>query len=438
LEVENMRFHGISIIILLLAALTAAAGAAVVTLPAPGGDQGFFFIQSIPSGADCYFDNTFQGETPVTVTVSTTGTPSHTIRISAGGYDTWTQTYQGNPTPGQTIYITATLTPSAQTGNIQVSSSPSGATVTLDRGQSAITPYTYTYVPVGSHEISVNYPNYQTFYTTVSVNAGQTTYISANLNPVTTTGILDVSSSPSGAAVYVDGNYRGVTSTTVGNLYPGQHSVKLTKAGYQDWTGTVSIASGATTYLSPTLVTNPQPQYATVSISSNPAGANVYGDGVYVGQTRSGSPLVFNEVKPGIHTLLLTKSGYQDYEATQSVVAGQDYVVSVTLNSVQNPSSGGISIISAPSGAEVYLNNVFRGLTPITLDSLAPGSYTVFLKLSGYQDWQSTAQVTAGQTAQLSATLIPGGTPAPTQTGLLPVTIIAAIGVLFLAARKRF
>jgi len=433
-----MRFHGISIIILLLAALTAAAGAAVVTLPAPpGGEQGYFFIQSIPSGADCYFDNTFQGETPVTVSVSTTGNPSHSIRISAGGYDTWTQTYQGNPRAGETIYITATLTPSAQTGNIQVSSSPSGATVTLDRGQSAITPFTFTYVPAGSHEVSINYPNYQTFYSTVSVYAGQTAYVNANLNPVTTTGILDVSSSPSGAAVYVDGNYRGVTSTTVGNLYPGQHSVKLTKAGYQDWTGTASIASGATTYLSPTLVTNPQPQYATVSISSNPAGANVYGDGVYVGQTRSGSPLVFTNVKPGIHTLLLTKSGYQDYEATQSVVAGQDYVVSVTLNPVQNPTTCGISVISAPSGAEVYLNNVFRGLTPITLDGLAPGSYAVILKLSGYQDWQSTAQPTAGQTAQLSATLIPAGTPTPTQTGLLPVTIIAGIGVLFLAARKR-
>ncbi len=149
-----MRSTSIIIVILIVSALAGISAATVATLPAPGGDQGFFFIQSIPSGADCYFDNTFKGETPVTVTVSTTGTPSHTIRISSAGYDTWTQTYQGNPTAGQTIYITATLTPSAQTGNIQVSSNPSGATVTLDRGQSAITPYTYTYVPVGSHEVS--------------------------------------------------------------------------------------------------------------------------------------------------------------------------------------------------------------------------------------------------------------------------------------------
>ena len=444
-----MRSTAILIALLILAALTGVSAAMVSTQPAvthavpatlpaqPGGEQGYFVIQSSPSGADCYFDGAFQGETPVTVTVSTTGNPSHTIKVSAPGYDTKTQTYNGNPSAGQTISIYVTLTPSAQTGNIQVTSVPSGATVTLDRSQSATTPFTFTYVPVGSHEISIYLSGYQTFYATVNVNMGQTAYINANLNPVTTTGTLSVSSSPSGAAVYVDGNYQGVTSTTVGNLYPGQHSVQLIKAGYQDWTGTVSIASGSTTYLSPTLVKNPQPQYATVSISSTPAGANVYGDGVYIGQTRSGSPLTFTQVKPGVHTLLLSKSGYQDYETTQSVVAGQDYVVSVPLTPVQNPTTGGVSIISAPSDAEVYLNNAFKGLTPITLDSLAPGSYTVILKLSGYQDWQSTAQITAGQTAQISATLIPAGTPTPTQTGLLPVTIIAAIGVLFLAVRKR-
>jgi hypothetical protein len=407
-----------------------------VTLPVPpGGEKGYFFIQSIPSGADAYFDNIFWGETPVTIPVSTTGNPSHSIRITLPGYETWTSSYQGNPGPDQTITITATLTPSQQVGNIQVVSSPSGATVTLDRSQSAITPYTFTYIPVGSHEVSVYLSGYQTFYTNVNVNRGQTAYINAVLNPVVTSGSLRVDSNPSGAAVYVDSIYRGVTSTIVGNLAPGSHSVRLSKAGYQDWTGTVSISAGATTTLSPTLTPDQQPQYATVSIRSIPPGANVYGDGVYVGQTSAAHALVFTQVTPGIHTLLLSKAGYQDYTATQTVVAGQNYDLTIPLTAVPNPTTGGISVISSPSGAEVYLNNAFRGLTPITLDSLTPGSYTVLLKLSGYSDWSSTAQVTAGQTAQLTATLNP--LPTPTPSGLLPVTILAALGVLFLAVRKR-
>ncbi len=435
-----MKSSTLVVIVLLLAAAVTASSAMISTLPAtpaPGSEQGYFSINSIPSGGDVYFDSAFWGETPVVVTVSTTGNPTHNIRISLAGYEEWSSTYNGNPMAGETIPITAQLDPSAQTGNIQVVSTPTGAMVTLDRSRSATTPYTFYNIPVGSHEVSVYMSGYQTFYTSVSVNEGQTAYTNAILQPIVTTGSLSVSSSPSGAAVYVDGIYQGVTNTVIGNLVPGSHSVRLTKAGYQDWTGTVSISAGATTYLNPTLVQNPQPQYATVSISSNPAGASVYGDGIYVGQTRAGSPLVFTSVKPGTHTLLLTKSGYQDYQTTQSVAAGQDYVVSVTLNSVQNPTTGGISVISAPSQAEVYLNNAFKGLTPITLDSLTPGSYTVLIKLSGYQDWQATQQVTAGQTAQISATLIPSATPTPTQTGLFPLVILSGIGIVFFAFRKR-
>jgi len=435
-----MKSSTLVVIVLLLAAAVTASSAMISTLPAtpaPGSEQGYFSINSIPSGGDVYFDSAFWGETPVVVTVSTTGNPTHNIRISLAGYEEWSSTYNGNPKAGETIPITAQLDPSAQTGNIQVVSTPTGAMVTLDRSRSATTPYTFYNIPVGSHEVSVYMSGYQTFYTSVSVNEGQTAYTNAILQPIVTTGSLSVSSSPSGAAVYVDGIYQGVTNTVIGNLVPGSHSVRLTKAGYQDWTGTVSISAGATTYLNPTLVQNPQPQYATVSISSNPAGASVYGDGVYVGQTRAGSPLVFTSVKPGTHTLLLTKSGYQDYQTTQSVAAGQDYVVSVTLNPVQNPTTGGISVISAPSQAEVYLNNAFKGLTPITLDSLTPGSYTVLIKLSGYQDWQATQQVTAGQTAQISATLIPSATPTPTQTGLFPLVILSGIGIVFFAFRKR-
>ncbi len=414
---------------------------APATLPVvPGGGKGYFSINSVPPGGDVYFDGAYWGETPVVVTVSTTGNPNHSIRITMPGYQEWSDSYYGNPSDGQTIQITAQLAPSAQAGNIQVVSTPSSAMVTLDRSRTAYTPYTYSNIPVGTHEIAVYVAGYQNYYMDVNVNQGQTTYVNAILQPIVSTGTLSVTSNPSGAAVYVDGSYRGVTSTSVGNLAPGSHSVQLILAGYQDWSGTVSISAGATTYLNPTLSVDQQPQYATVSLTSIPAGASVYGDGVYKGQTIAGSPLVSTKVIPGTHTLLLTKAGYQDYSTTRTVAAGQNYDISVTLNPMMNPTTGGISVISAPSQAEVFLNNAFKGLTPITLDSLSPGSYTLLVKLNGYQDWQATQQVTAGQTSQVSATLLPvttQPTTTPTQTGLLPLTIIAALGVLFLSIHRK-
>ena len=57
--------------------------------------------------------------------------------------------------------------------------------------------------------------------------------------------------------------------------------------------------------------------------------------------------------------------------------------------------------------------------------------------MSGYQDWQVTQQLAAGQTAQISATLTPSATPTPTQTGLFPLTVLAGIGILLIMAGKK-
>jgi hypothetical protein len=406
--------------------------------PAPGSQYGFFQINSNPSGADCYFDGQWQGETPVTVQVSTTGNPSHTIMLSLEGYQTLTKTYNGNPGNGQTIVLTYSLTPVQQLGSIQVTSTPSGATTILDGSLSGITPYTFTGVPVGSHNVQVYLSGYQTFYTTVSVSTGQTAYVTATLAPTVTVGSLSVTSSPSGAGVYVDGGYWGSTPATVGNLQAGNHNVEIIKAGYQTWKNTVTIVAGQTYYLNAQLVADPKPQYATVSIVSNPSGADVYADGKFVGKTQPGYPIVSNSVVPGTHTILLTKAGYQDYTSTGTVVAGKNYDLTINLVPVPNPTTGGISITSNPLGAEAYVNNVFKGLTPVTVDGLTPGSYGVLVRLNGYQDWQSSVMVSSGKTEQVSAVLIPApirtqttpATPAPTptQTPLLPAT--AVIGLL--------
>ncbi|MCU0633157.1 MAG: PEGA domain-containing protein [Methanolinea sp.] len=415
--------------------LTVPAITPVISIP-PGGDQGYFLINSVPLDADVYFDGVFEGETPVTIVVSTTGNPSHTIRITRGGYEPWSTTYQGNPRPGETIAVTAMLTPAVTSGTIRVTSSPSGATSTLDRSQSQSTPFTYTSVPVGNHEVSVYLSGYQTYYTSVTVQQGQTAEVYAQLSPVITSGALSVISTPESAAVYVDGVYRGVTLTTVGNLAPGQHTVVLSKSGYKDWMGQVSIQTGVVTSISPILEKDPEPVSGTVSISSVPPGADVYADGIYVGQTRAGSPLVFTRVAPGTHTLLLTRTGYQDSATTGVVRAGENYALILTLT--QNPQSttGGISIVSSPSGTEVFLNNVYRGPSPLTIGSLPEGNYPVLLRLSGYQDWQSEIPVTAGQTVQVTATMNPS--PAPTRSGVLPVVLPGglAIAAVLLSRRK--
>jgi hypothetical protein len=411
----------------------------------PGAEYGFYKIISVPAGATVMFDGSNYGAAPVSIKVYTTATPGHTLICTLPGYQQYTQQISGNPSSGQTITITATLVPYQQTGNIYVNSNPSGATAILDGSYSQITPGSFVGISSGSHTVEISYPGYQVYYAYPNVNPGQTTNVYAALTPSQNTGSLYVQSSPAGAGVYVDDAYRGESPLTVGNLVQGSHNLKLLLSGYQDYVATVSISTGKTTSIYPALqpVVNPSTGY--VMISSTPSGASIYTDGVYRGKTPPTGSFDVSGVVPGPHSILLRLSGYQDYADTGYVSAGQTIVINPTLVPISQPPSGygSIQVSSSPTGAEAYLDNVFKGYTPLTMQNVVAGSHVVTLKQGGYNDWQTTTQVTSGQITQLSATLTPTATqtptptPTPTQTGGLPVAcLLAMIGLGCIAWRK--
>lgn len=197
------------------------------------GEQGYFSIHSTPASADVYFDGVFIGETPAMVPVASTGMQAHTIRITMPGYEPWVTTSGEHPHAGQTITVTATLVPAAGSGNILVTSSPTGAISTLDGSRAQTTPFTYTNVPAGIHDISVYLSGYQTFYGNVLVRGGETTEVFAGLSSTITSGALAAASDPAGAALHINGIYRGVTPTKgshppldghpLTRVFPGSH-----------------------------------------------------------------------------------------------------------------------------------------------------------------------------------------------------------------------
>lgn len=60
-------------------------------------------------------------------------------------------------------------------------------------------------------------------------------------------GTIDLSSSPTGASIYVDSTYEGTTPFTVESLGVGSHKVILKKTGYDDWGKIVKVTAGGTT-----------------------------------------------------------------------------------------------------------------------------------------------------------------------------------------------
>jgi len=409
-----------------------------------GGDKGWFRVHCNVDGAQASLGNGAAGSCTIaagscSIEVATTGTPVSSFTVTKSGYQTYTNTVTRMPAKGETVDLYATLNPVPvpSYGSIQVTSNPSGAVATLDGGSWQYTPCTFSSVIAGSsHTVQVSLSGYQPYTTTAYVAGGQTAYVSISLvpnPPYPNTGSLNVATSPKGADIYVDGRYVAQSPSVIPGLAPGSHSVRLHKAGYDEYVNTFTVYAGQQTAVSVTL----NPQYSSVGsieVSSVPAGSSLYLDGNYMGQTPSGDYFDLTSLVPGYHTILLRHTDYQDYSQTVYVSGGGVVTVSAVLNPVvPGPTpdvTGQIVAASVPPGAEFYLDNVYKGVTPLTLSDIPSGSHVVTMKEAGYTDNVQTVTVIGGQSTAVAATLTE---VAPTATATKsPMTVVPVVGAVIL------
>jgi hypothetical protein len=176
-------------------------------------------------------------------------------------------------------------------------------------------------------------------------------------------------------------------------------------------TATSEVTTEATTEITTEATTEPTSTYGSIYVESDPEGAAVYLNSSYQGVT----PLTLSSITPGYYDVLLTLEGYCDSINTVGVVTGDEADIYDTLISV----NGTLYFYSSPSGASIYLNSVYQGLTPLTLYNVTAGTYTVLLQLSGYDDLSGSYEVTAGNqtsvynsfTSSVAETTVP-----PTET----------------------
>jgi hypothetical protein len=60
-------------------------------------------------------------------------------------------------------------------------------------------------------------------------------------------GSIEVTSSPSGAKIYLDSTYMGTTPTTLDDVSLGSHKILISKTGFNEWSKLVTVTAGATT-----------------------------------------------------------------------------------------------------------------------------------------------------------------------------------------------
>ncbi len=81
----------------------------------------------------------------------------------------------------------------------------------------------------------------------------------------------------------------------------------------------------------------------------------------------------------------------------------------------EKPGTGSISVKSHPVGAMVYVNGVQKGLTPMTISGLAPGSVGLTVDLDGYERVEDAVILEAGKVETMNYTLAKVAVAPPTK-----------------------
>ncbi len=141
---------------------------------------------------------------------------------------------------------------------------------------------------------------------------------------------LGLTSVPSGADLFIDGQQVGETATPARMLTvaAGSHRVVVKSRGYLSWTRTITVTAHHDMVLNAVLV-----KAAVLRITAVPHAAHVTFDSRYIGN----APVTLSGLTPGDHRYRVVADDYVAKSARIVLEAGQDIHVNVALHRVAPP-----------------------------------------------------------------------------------------------------
>jgi hypothetical protein len=134
-------------------------------------------------------------------------------------------------------------------------------------------------------------------------------------------GSIKISSDPSDAVILMDGNPIGNTDMEISGIDVGKRKIELTKNCFETKSTEVFIKVDQQVGLNLKL----KPSCGAISITSNPAGAEIHLNDELMGVT----PAEMTELKGGTYAISLKKEGYEEWRDTASINAGKTTSVKV-------------------------------------------------------------------------------------------------------------
>jgi len=293
--------------------------------------------------------------------------------------------------------------------SLTVVSVPGEAEVFLDKMKAAagITPLKLSDVLIGEHTLRIVKEYYQPKVLVVQVEKGKDNRVQVQLDKDQIE--LRVTSQPSGAAVYMEKEYKGKTPLLLEMILDqeltvrlakeefldSELKVKLTEAGFSvsDTNSIIPIKDGAGSIQ---IALKAAPPPGSLRIVSDPPEANIYLDGINMGET----PLTIAKVTPGNRRVRASAPGFISVTQKVEVASGEETAVEFALG-------GRLKILSIPDGAQVFVDEEYIGIAPVKTGRLPAGSHQLRIAKDRHSEKISAVVVERGQEREVTVRLLP-------------------------------
>ena len=240
--------------------------------------------------------------------------------------------------------------------------------------------------------------------------------MSSEQNITITYGSLEVTSNPEGANILLDLIDYGVTPKSIPQIKTGMQNLILNYPGYERLQKRIMVSEGESVVVSEYLV----PKTGSLSILSEPVGANVYLDNQMMGVT----PLNLDGLNVKDYIIRLDLSDFQNIERRVTVQYNENTTQKYTLE----PLPGKLSIFTSPSnaiikvGGKTYSSN----LSGIVTVDLSVGSYVLEISKEGYEPKKKNITVKPNDLGTLDINLkkLPAGVSSNPDMGFLTVNTL--------------
>jgi len=247
-------------------------------------------------------------------------------------------------------------------------------------------------VPRGEHTFRFIKQGFAEKEQTINLTEDQVIAITLEPGQVTTSfalsGMVLVTSEPSGAEVFLNDQRAGVTPYQ-GSQIAGNYTLLLRHPSYHDHYEQFILKEGETNTLTNIRL---KPRYGYWEITTNPSGATVHLNGRLVGTT----PLARGQILSGQHELMLRKRLYHQHTESFSIDDGNEKKLDITLK----PAFGKLVITSDPPGASVLIDGREAGTTPYSNPRQPSGDYNITLKKELHADVHDNFRITDNETTE--------------------------------------